>query len=152
MLTCQVERWVDVYRDLQPVFEENYEALSQHRSRNIPLSLDHAAYACRERGGELVLVTLREDGALAGYCTSLLGKSIHYDVLQAAPDLLYIRRATRRRVFAAYRRLLRFTERELRRRGVVCWCQSVTESGVPMLESLGFAPISEKYLVKWLIS
>jgi GNAT superfamily N-acetyltransferase len=97
-----------------------------------------------------VLVTLREAGELAGYCTVFVGRSMHYDVLQAAPDLLYVRASTRRRVTAVYRRLMRATERELRRRGVRCWFQGakVHRSARRLLLAMGFEPTDE-YMCKW---
>ena len=140
-----------VHGELERIFPEHYENLSRHRERGIPLSPNHQAYREKERFGELLLVTLREGGEMAGYCTVLVGRSMHYETITAVPDLLYIRESTRKTRFAVYRRLLRATEKELRARGVECWFSGtkVHRNAARLLRAMGFEAV-EEMLCKWL--
>ena len=140
VITTQIERWAANIPALERLFPEMYEELSPYKNYNVKPLANHAAYIALEQRGELLLVTLRENGQLAGLYSAFICKSMHYDMVIASQDLFYVRKETRKYVFGVYRRLLRAVEKELRRRGIKCWWAGtkVTHNASSMLEKCGF--------------
>jgi GNAT superfamily N-acetyltransferase len=115
-LWCQEEGFLSCWPELEPLVE------AQHAERSrttplLPLLVDTAAYTALDSVGALVLVTLRHEGALIGYTSSLVGPALHASHLCCAYlDVYYV--APDHRQGGTARRLFEATEAVWQRRGV----------------------------------
>lgn len=150
LITAQVERLANGGLDeIRPLLPAHHEALGLFKPW-MPLDPQYEAYLRRELTGELVYVTLRVDGKLAGYWISMVAPGFHYQsTLTATMDILWIQPEWRNR--GASKLLHDTMEGELRRRGVkLWWAGSKSHASIaPWLESLGFEE-AEVYLCKWI--
>lgn len=149
MITAQVETLADTLEEMKPLFPGHFEDLSRHKDRH-ELDPQYGVYLAREAAGQVLLVTLREDGALIGYFVGFVGPGLHYQTcLTLTPDIFWI--APEHRGGSGALRLFRAVEKEARRRGVHLWMiGSKSHKDVGRLfEALGFE-MAETLYWKWL--
>jgi hypothetical protein len=138
------------------VAREHYEQVSLHKAQGVELAPDWKCYVERELAGQLLYVTLREQGKLVGYCLSFISPSLHYQTcLTCATDIYFVSPGLRPKAPSAALRLFRTVERELRRRGVRYWVATAKLAATPdagrLLQAFGLQPIETVY-AKWLES
>jgi GNAT superfamily N-acetyltransferase len=153
MLTAQVEPYRDSLPELLPLYPLHWSevALDQEKPE-AALRPRFDVYAARDTVGELVLVTLRDDGAVVGYFLCFVSPNLHYaDCLTAQMDIIFVHPRVRGRHGGM--RLIRTMQRELRRRGVKRWFVGEKigkSSGLGrMFELAGFRPV-ETYYSMWI--
>jgi hypothetical protein len=84
----------------------------------VPLDPDFNAYAALDHVGQLQVITVRSDGDLVGYHTSIVRPHLHYKgTLHAQVDLYYLHPEFRRGINGL--RLFEAAERAWRERGVI---------------------------------
>lgn len=144
-LTASVEAFSAALPDMLPLLPLHWEELALDKDA-VPLDPRWDVYARLDAAGELMLVTLRERGALIGYCWTIIAPSLHYgSTLTATVDIFWIKPDYRGR--HGGKRLFRAVEAELRRRGVKRWVASSKlhrDSG-RLFTAIGFAPFETLY-------
>lgn len=153
LLTAQVERWADCVDDLAVLFPAHYEALALNKDK-VPLAPRWDAYAGMERQGILLLVTLRQAGALKGYFVGMVQPSLHYgNCLECSMDMFWTDPAIRggRGLLTPGLLLFRAVRRELKRRGVQRWHvgSKMHQDASRLFRALGMTPI-ETYYSQWI--
>lgn len=150
-MTAQVEAYGAVLPELQPLYDEHWRelALDQNQPEAV---LDPAwpIYAARDAAGELLLVTLRERGALVGYFLGFLAPGLHYrQCLTYQMDIYRVLPSVRGRLGG--KRLLRATIAECKRRGVkrMFLGEKLHKPSGRLFEAFGFEPV-ETYYSMWL--
>jgi GNAT superfamily N-acetyltransferase len=153
VLTAQVEPYRDVLPDLLPLYDGHWSEIALDRDKpEAGLQPQFPVYAARDAAGELVLVTLRSDGAVVGYFMCFVAPGLHYGgCLTGTMDIIYVHPSVRGRHGGM--RLIRAMRRELERRGVKRWFVGEKigrSSGLGrMFEIAGFRPV-ETYYSMWL--
>lgn len=150
MLTCHVETLADRLEELKHLLPLHYEELALNRDK-VPLSPQYDVYLERERRGELLMMTMRDAGALVGYFLGFIAPGLHYSTcLTCTMDIFYIRPDKRGQALPGVR-LFRAVEQELRRRGVQRWFvgSKCKADASKLFEFLEFERV-EIYYSKWL--
>lgn len=152
MISAGIESFEKGLPELSLLTPRHYEELSQHKDRSIPLDPLYPLYIARERAGELLYVTLRENGSLIGYFIGFIAPGMHYSsCLTLTMDIVYV--VPERRGNGGGLVLGQTIEREAKRRGVRAWLMGYKEEHADfmhrMLVALGFKPF-ERTMVKWL--
>lgn len=102
--------------------EELWPLLKAHRDEvtvflDVPLSPDWPTYKALDAAGILRIFTARvTGGALVGYAVFLVTRHLHYSVVSAMQDILYLSPECRRGMTA--KRMLAFAEKGLAASGV----------------------------------
>lgn len=151
MITAQVEAWSSCLPEMIELFPEHYKALALEQE-HVPLSPDYGTYRTLESGGKLLVVTVREDGQMAGYFVGFVMPSLHYSTcLECRTDIFWVVPECRKGGRNAGKILFRGVENELRRRGVQRWFvgTKLHQDAGALFLSLGFRPI-EMFYSKWL--
>lgn len=152
MITAGVENLSEQLRgnsDFIGMFAGHYEELALDKE-HVPLDPQYEVYFQRDANGEVIFVTLREDGRLIGYFVGFVAPGLHYRTcLTCTMDIFYI--VPERRGGTAALKLFRAVEHELKRRGVQRWfCGSKLHKDASRLfEALKFKPV-ETYYSKWI--
>lgn len=90
MITAQVEDFSVGLSELKPLLPLHYEELALDKD-NVPLDPQYGVYLARDAMGEVIYVTLREDGKLAGYFIGFAAPGLHYATcLTLTMDIFYI--------------------------------------------------------------
>lgn len=151
MITAQVEKLADGgLEELIPLLATHYDDLSLHKDQGFPLDPQYGKYLAREAAGEVLYVTLREDGKIVGYFVGFILPGLHYQTcLTLHADIFFVlpdRRGHWRGV-----KLFRAVEKEARRRGVRLWQTGVKihKDASRLFKLLGFEP-TEIIHYKWL--
>lgn len=150
MITFAIERFSDVYSELLPLLTEHYGEISTHKAHGVPLEPIVEQYRAREADGSLMMIIGREEGAIVAYLVAFISPGLHYrSCLTCSPDIFFVR-ADKRTGMAGVR-LLKFTEKELRRRGVKRWAMGskVQHDASALFRYLDFEPVETTY-EKWL--
>ena len=153
MLTAQVEPYATALPELLPHYDLHWQEVALDQDKpEAALAPRFDFYAQRDAAGELVLVTLRETGALVGYFLCFVAYAPHYrDCLTAHMDIVFVHPRVRGRHGGM--RLIRAMQRELKRRGVKRWFAGEKigrSSGLGrMYEIAGFRPVETHYSM-WL--
>lgn len=149
-ITFMVERFSDVYGELLPLLHEHYGEISTHKDHDVPLEPIVEQYRAREADGSLLMVIGREEGAIVAYLVAFIAPGLHYrSCLTCSPDIFFVRED--KRTGMAGVRMLRFVEKELRRRGVRRWAMGskVQHDASALFRYLDFEPVETTY-EKWL--
>lgn len=141
MLTAQVEPIKDYFAEIQTLLPTHYDELSEHGLRGIPLDPRYDVYLAREHAGEVLSITLREDGKLIGYLVSFVSSGMHYQsCLTSITDIFFV--YPDRRGLEGGAMLFHEWERECRRRGVTLMAAGFkskhAKHAKALLEMLGF--------------
>lgn len=149
MLTAHVESYREVIEELKPLYPAHWEELALNKDK-VPLAPIYEAYDARDAAGEVMVVTLRSAGALAGYFIGFIAPALHYrtcltltlDIFRVLPEY---------RSGSAGTKLFRAVEAEARRRGVqrMFVGSKVHADASAIFKRLGYEPVETFYSV-WL--
>lgn len=116
MITAHNESFAANIEQLKELIPLHYEELALNKDK-VPLSPRWDVYLSQEAIGELVFITLRDAGKLAGYFVGFVAPGLHYSTcLTCIQDIFYVK--PDERGMAAGNILFEFVENELKRRGV----------------------------------
>lgn len=149
MITCQVEPFPPFLAEVKPLFPEHWAELALYQEK-VPLDPEYATYLERDRRGEVLAVTVREDAELVGYFVGFVAPGLHYrQTLTCTMDIFWIL-PSHRGAGAGYH-LFKTVEAECRRRGVkVLYAGSKLHRDASWLfEKLGYTEV-ERYFSAWL--
>lgn len=152
MITAQVERLHDVLEEMKPVFPRHYEELSLHQFHGVPLNPQYDIYLQREDLGQVLFVSLREQGELVGYFVGFVAPGLHYrDCLTLTMDIFYVVPKVRGNNGGMI--LFNEVKREAKRRGIHAWFVGNKEHAkvhaTALFNAMGFE-LSETYYCMWL--
>lgn len=149
MISAQVESLTERLEEMKPLFPAHWAELALDQDK-VPLDPQYEIYLERDRRGEVILVTIREDGSLVGYFVGFIAPGLHYRTcLTCTMDLFYV--WPEARGAGAGFLLFRTVEQECRRRGVQrMFVGSKLHSDASWLfDRLGYLPV-ERYYSTWL--
>ncbi|QBP10429.1 hypothetical protein [Cupriavidus metallidurans] len=149
-ITFMVERFSEVYGELLPLLHEHYGEISTHKDHGVPLEPMEEVYRAREADGSLLMVIGREEGEIVAYLVAFIAPGLHYrPCLTCSPDIFFVRED--KRTGMAGVRMMRFVEKEVRRRGVKRWAigSKVKHDASALFRYLDFEPVETTY-EKWL--
>lgn len=116
MITAQVEHFPPFLEEVKPILPIHYRELALDQEY-VPLDPQYETYLERDRRGEVMAVTVREDGKLIGYFVGFVAPGLHYKTcLTMTMDILYV--LPERRGNGAGDLLFDEVEKECIRRGV----------------------------------
>jgi len=119
MITAQIESFSECLPELMPLLPLHYEELALNKDE-VPLDPQYDIYIARENMGELLFVTLRENGILIGYYIGFVAPGLHYKTcLTCTTDIFYVHPEQRGKKGGLD--LFKTVENELKRRGVDRW-------------------------------
>ncbi|WP_059416284.1 hypothetical protein [Cupriavidus basilensis] len=150
MITFAIERFSDVYGELLPLLDRHYAEISTHKDHDVPLDPMVEVYRAREADGSLMMVIGREEGVIVAYLVAFVAPGLHYrSCLTCSPDIFFVRED--KRTGMAGIRMMRFVEKELRRRGVKRWAMGskVQHDASALFRYLDFKPVETMH-EKWL--
>jgi GNAT superfamily N-acetyltransferase len=103
-----------VRAEVDPLLLAHWQELAHFK--DIPLKPRWDAYERLSDSGQLLAFTVRDRGALVGYAAYLVTHSMHYGILQAQQDVIYLDPEYRRGRIGLH--LIRYSEGVLRQQGV----------------------------------
>jgi hypothetical protein len=116
MVTYQVEKFEDIYLDIQQIFDDHWEEVALDKE-SIKLNPDYDKYILLSKTGILHMVTAREYGKIIGYHISVIYPHIHYkDSLTCFTDIFFVVKE-KRKGFTGIK-LLKFMEESVKAKGV----------------------------------
>lgn len=91
MITAQVETLTGGGLDeLKPILPVHWAELALNKDK-VPLEPNYSIYLRREAAGEVLYITLREDGRLIGYFVGFIAPGLHYQTcLTLIMDIFYV--------------------------------------------------------------
>lgn len=149
MITAHVESLTERLEEMKPLFPEHFRELALDQDK-VPLDPQYDIYLERDRRGEVILVTLRDAGVLAGYFVGFVAPGLHYKTcLTLTLDIFY--------VWPSYRGsgggfiLFKEVEKEAKRRGInrMFVGSKLHKDASWLFEKLGYVEV-EKYYSHWL--
>lgn len=149
MLTTDIESFQAGLQELKGLLGAHYSELAMDQEK-VPLSPRFKDYFILEQAGELLYVTLRDEGKLVGYFIGFIRPGLHYSTcLQCTLDIFWTR--PEYRTGRSGITLFKAVEKELRRRGVQRWVVSskVHAPADALFKRLKFKPIETAYS-KWI--
>lgn len=91
MITAQVESLTAGLEEIKPLLPIHYEELSLHKFHGFPLAPIYEDYLARDAAGQVLYITIREQGELLGYFVGFIGPALHYQgCLSLMLDIFYI--------------------------------------------------------------
>jgi GNAT superfamily N-acetyltransferase len=148
-LTAQVESVTERLEEVKPFLQLHWKELALNQDQ-VPLDPQYEMYLRRDALGEALLVTLRDQGKLAGYFVGFIAPGLHYRTcLTLTMDIFYVLPEFRAR--GGGTRLFRAVEQEARRRGVqrMFVGSKLHKDASALFERLRYTPV-EMYYSKWL--
>jgi GNAT superfamily N-acetyltransferase len=145
MITAQVESLTEVLEELKPLLPLHYEELALNKD-SIPLDPQYDVYSRERLQGEVIFVTVRDEGALIGYFVGFIAPGLHYQTcLTCTMDIFYIVQDRRGRGGGVL--LFKAVEKELKRRGVDRWFvgSKCRHDASILFERLGFERVEIYY-------
>jgi GNAT superfamily N-acetyltransferase len=140
------ETYDDVIDEIKPLLTANHEEIAFFDER-VPLIPNYHMYKELEDQGFLSIFTVRTDEReLIGYCIIFITPHIHYSTtVMATVDIIYINPAHRGKMAGI--RLIKFTEKTLKERGVDIILHRVPKQNdfSPMLKRLGYTEAETVY-------
>ncbi len=119
MVTAQIESFSERLQELKPILPVHYEELALDKD-SVPLDPQFDLYLAREARGEVLFVTLRENGTLIGYFIGFIAPGLHYRTcLTLTMDIFYVHPSHRGKSGGMH--LFKCVKREALRRGVNRW-------------------------------
>jgi hypothetical protein len=150
MITFNVESFIEVYPELEPLLHKHYGEISLHKDHDVPLDPQLSTYHARERDGSLMTVIGRENGEIVAYFLCFIAPGLHYrSCLTCSPDIFFVRED--KRTGMAGVRMFKFVEKELKRRGVKLWFvgSKNAHDSTALFRFLKFEPVETTHS-KWL--
>lgn len=149
MLTVQLENAEASIQEMKWLFPIHWKELALNQDK-VKLDPRYDEYIRREKNGELVFASVRENGDIIAYFLGFVGISLHYQSMTACtPDIFYVHPDLRGKDIGTM--LFEFVKKELQRRGVKYWIvgDKNHKSAGAFFEMLGFNKI-ENYYALWL--
>lgn len=149
MITAQRESLAERLTEIQALLPLHYRELALNQDK-VPLDPQYDIYLAREKMGELMFITVREDGDMIGYFIGFVAPGLHYKTcLTLTMDILYIH--PDRRKSGAGNILFDAVKSEAKRRGVqrVFVGEKVHAPIGPFFESQGFS-LCERTYTLWM--
>lgn len=149
MLTAQVEEFSDQLEELKPLLPLHYAELALNQDR-VPLSPQYSTYLERDSRGEVLFITLRDKGELAGYFIGFVAPGLHYSTcLTLTMDIFYVH-PDHRGAGGGFH-LFRYVEQEAKRRGIqrMFVGSKCHKEASWLFEKLGYQKV-EVYYSAWL--
>ena len=117
-VTAQVEPLTKRLDELKAFFPTHAAEIDTYHDRR-PLDPQYGIYIGKDAAGEVLLVTVRKDGALIGYFVGFVQPALHYKgTLTCLQDIFYVLPAQRDGSATAALRMFKVVIEECRRRGV----------------------------------
>lgn len=138
MLTLQAETLFDVIHEVDDLLRLHYEEVALHKA-SVPLAPMWERYRMLEAADAFVIYTARQDGVLVGYSAFFINRHMHYgDTVMAHNDVIFLHPDHRRG--SAGIKLIRFSEQQLRARGIVkmTWHVKVDHDFGAILRRIGY--------------
>lgn len=151
MITAQVEPYAACLPELKALYQDHWLELALDKEKpEAALDPMWDVYESRDAAGQLLLVTLRETGRLAGYFLGFIAPGLHYrrcltyhlDIFRVTPDA---------RGRMGGKRMVRALIAECKRRGVkrMFLAEKLHAPSGRLFEAFGFAPVEKTYSL-WL--
>ncbi len=136
MIQFQFESWDQFHSDPEtdPLLQEHSRELSVETGEPRAMELNIPVYEEMDRNGILVILTVREDCKLVGYCLALICRDLHYPIVTGFSDLYYLTPSLRGRSIG--RELIETMTKELAKRGATRQFWGVKEEQVGLFEAL----------------
>lgn len=116
MITFHVEPFIPFLAEVKPLFKAHWEELALDQDK-VPLDPQFDVYLARAARGEVLPVTMREDGEMVGYFVGFIAPGLHYRTcLTCTMDIFWVK--PEHRGAGGGFGLFRKVEEECRRRGV----------------------------------
>lgn len=144
MLTTQAEFYFSVLPEMARLYPDHWRELAA--DSDIPLAPRYEAYAALAVADQILVVTLRDDGVLAGYFMGFILPELHYETcLSCTGDIFYISPAYRRSQNGV--KLFRQVEVECRKRHVQRWhvTSKLKKDCGALLRRIGFTAVEMHY-------
>jgi hypothetical protein len=158
VITAHIERLADTLEELKPLFVPHYEELALDQDK-VRLDPQYEVYLEREARGEVLLVTLRDRGRIAGYFVGFIAPGLHYrQCLTLTEDIFWLDHQYRDadsldRLEADMAASIMFeaVRSEARRRGVqrAFLGSKWHKSSAAVFEQMGLRKIEEYYSAWW---
>ena len=149
MLTAQVEPFVPFLAEVRDLLPLHYEELALNKDK-VPLDPQFEEYLRRDLAGQVLSVTLREDGKLVGYFVGFIAPGLHYKTCLTLTMDIFWTHHTIRGGFGGVK-LFRAVEKEAKRRGVqrVFYGSKLHKDASRLFEFLNMDAV-ELYYTKWI--
>ena len=116
MITAQIEPWPAFIHEAQPLLPLHWAELALNKDK-VPLDPQYDIYTARDLVGQVLVVTLRQDGELVGYFIGFIAPGLHYKTCLTLTMDIFWTHPSIRNGFAGVK-LFRLVEKEAKRRGV----------------------------------
>jgi len=149
MITCQVEQWPAFIEEAKPMLPIHWEELALNKEK-VPLDPQYHVYDDRHANGQVLVITVREDGLLVGYFIGFIAPGLHYKTcLTCQMDIFYIH-PDHRGAGAGFH-LFRAVEAECKRRGVnrLFVGSKMHKDASWLFEKLGYEEV-ERFYSTWI--
>jgi GNAT superfamily N-acetyltransferase len=149
-MKIQLENLENCLPEIQGLLPLHYEELAINQDK-VPLSPIYDIYIQRERLGQLIFMTMRNEGEMVGYFVGFIAPGLHYSTcLTCTMDIFFIHPDFRGTALPGLK-LFRALEKELKVRGVQRWFvgSKVKADASALFERLDFER-TEVYYAKWL--
>jgi GNAT superfamily N-acetyltransferase len=116
VITAQVESLTEHLEELKPLLSRHWDELALNKDQ-VPLDPQYDVYLKRDALGEVMFISLREEGRLVGYFVGFVAPGLHYKTcLTLHMDIFYVWPEARGRRGGLI--LFKAVERAAKRRGV----------------------------------
>lgn len=135
MLTAQIETLSNGGLDeMKPLLPLHWEELALDKDK-VPLAPMYDLYLKRESLGEVMYVTLRDNGKLIGYFVGFIAPGLHYQTcLTLTMDIIFVHPDFRGKRGGYI--LLKKVEEEAKRRGIKRWFMGFKTDHAEQMERL----------------
>ena len=149
MITAQIEPWQSFIHEAQPLLPLHWEELALNKDK-VPLDPQYDVYAARDTAGQVLVVTLRQEGELVGYFIGFIAPGLHYKTCLTLTMDIFWTHPSIRNGFAGVK-LFRLVEKEAKRRGVqrMFFGSKLHKDASKLFEFLKMQA-TEVYYYKWL--
>ena len=149
MITAQIEPWQLFIHEAQPLLPLHWEELALNKDK-VPLDPQYDVYAARDTAGQVLVVTLRQEGELVGYFIGFIAPGLHYKTCLTLTMDIFWTHPSIRNGFAGVK-LFRLVEKEAKRRGVqrMFFGSKLHKDASKLFEFLKMQA-TEVYYSKWL--
>lgn len=150
MISIQRESWESYYSDprLEALWAEYYAEMAPTHRNVFPLAPDVGTYSALDKLGKLIILTVRLDGELIGFCLVLVSRHNHFEGLCGFEDMFFLT-ASARKGLTGYRLI-----KEVRKHAVadgcleVYWSSPDAQSVTGLFERAGMKKIYSVYADK----
>lgn len=148
MITYQAEHFPTFLEEVKPLLQLHWQELALNQAE-VPLDPQYDVYLARAAADEVLVVTIREDGALTGYFVGFVAPGLHYRTcLTCTMDIFWVK--PEHRGAGAGVKLFREVERQLKARGVqrLFVGSKLHKDASWLFEKLGYEEV-ERYYAKF---